>query len=131
MKIESIKWTLLFIIKKVIIMWILTVINLILLLILAILIYKKVNILDDFKKLIIKHGIYLWGCEESYENVLNSKSMWLDGYYWNIELIFNNGAIFYVGLDNEHPDSYFGFAKDVKQLFGRDLFRIKDCHYPE
>ncbi len=89
------------------------------------------NILDDFKKLIIKHGIYLWGCEESYENVLNSKSMWLDGYHWNIELIFNNGAIFYVGLDNEHPDSYFRFAKDVKQLFGRDLFRIKDCHYPE
>lgn len=57
--------------------------------------------------------------------------MWLDGYHWNIELIFNNGAIFYVGLHNDHPDSYFKFAKDVKQLFGRDLFRINDCHYQE
>jgi len=37
------KWTLLFTIKKVIIMWILTVINVILLLILPILIYKKAN----------------------------------------------------------------------------------------
>ena len=89
------------------------------------------NILDDFKKLIIKHGIYLWGCEDSYKNVLNRTSTWCDGYHWNIELIFNNGSIFHVGLNNEHPDSYFNFAKDVKKLFGKDLLRIKDCHYQE
>lgn len=83
--------------------------------------------LNDFKDLLVKHDVYLWGYEELYRNVLKTGSIY-DGFNWNIELVFNNDAIFYVGLRNGFPDSYLAFAKDVKELFDNDLIGFQNCY---
>lgn len=88
------------------------------------------NILKSFKNLLVKHDVYLWTSEESYTEVLNRpKRNLCDGYGWSIRLIFNNKSVFYVSLHSEHPDSYFKFATDVKNLFGKDLLGGDEMTY--
>lgn len=88
---------------------------------------------DDLKcflELIIKYEIYLWENEKYWKNVYDSTGSWCDGYHWSIQLTFNNDSIFYIGGHCTHPDLYFSFAKEFKNIFSEDLLRLNECIIP-
>lgn len=89
---------------------------------------------DDLKcflELLSKYEIYQWENEKYWENVYDSPGGWCDGYHWSIQLTFENDSIFYIGGHCTHPDLYFSFAEEVKNLFGDDLLRLNDCAIPD
>lgn len=87
--------------------------------------------LNSFLELLVKYEIFLWENEKYWKNVYDSPTIWCDGYHWSIRLTFDNESVFYIGSHCIHPDSYFSFAEDVKNLFGEDLLRLKDCCIPD
>lgn len=84
--------------------------------------------LTKMMKSMTDNNVYKWMEKSSWTNFTrNDPSCIYDGYTWYIEIEFTNESIYHLELDNGHPDTYFNFGEDLKQLWDKDILRINDC----
>ena len=81
--------------------------------------------LNKINGLLIEHGVFLWNEKDSWVPVDQDNPQCM----WDIELIFDNDAIFHAGSSDSYTLTYFDFGSAMLDLFGKDLLKIAEPDY--